>query len=214
VANCHFDKHYRQGLSIITANGLTVERTTFSNTNGTAPECGIDIEPDYASEEATDVVLKDLQLINNMGGGLFMNLGNFNASTADLSIVAQRITVDGRNTSDGVGIAVGNIVDVGGNVSISDSTVRNMKGCGLLIYKKAAGAATVSIDNTEFVHVASGATLDGHSCAPQGGCAAIMVMGGWDPPYTTDMGEFELTNCTIVDGLTERTSRPPIRAGC
>ena len=28
-----------------------------------------------------------------------------------------------------------------------------------------------------------------------------MVMGGWDPPYTTDMGDFELTNCTIVDGF-------------
>ena len=23
----------------------------------------------------------------------------------------------------------------------------------------------------------------------------------WDPPYTTDMGNFELMNCTVVDGF-------------
>ena len=40
VQDCVFDKHYRQGMSIISADGLLVERSTFADTNGTAPEAG------------------------------------------------------------------------------------------------------------------------------------------------------------------------------
>jgi hypothetical protein len=40
------DGAWRNGLSVISANGLHVVNSAFMNTNGTAPQCGIDIEPD------------------------------------------------------------------------------------------------------------------------------------------------------------------------
>jgi hypothetical protein len=40
VRDCLFERHYRQGMSIISASGLLVERTTFALTNGTAPCAG------------------------------------------------------------------------------------------------------------------------------------------------------------------------------
>jgi hypothetical protein len=46
IVDCVFDRNYRQGMSVIAAVNLTVERTIFSNTAGTAPAAGVDLEPD------------------------------------------------------------------------------------------------------------------------------------------------------------------------
>ncbi len=46
VANVVCSNNRRQGLSIGRANNVVLRDSEFSNSNGTAPECGIDIEPD------------------------------------------------------------------------------------------------------------------------------------------------------------------------
>ena len=200
VQDCVFDKHYRQGMSIISADGLLVERSTFSDTNGTAPAAGIDIEPDRPGMYMRAVVLRDVTACNNSGGGFMINAGQLNSSTADISITVTNMTVNG---SAGVGIAVGNVVGVGGSISISGSRVHNTVGCGLAIYRKAAAkaTATLSLADVNFSRVALGdkAEPGKAGCAPQGPCAPLMVMGGWDPPYTVDVGGFSVTGGTIED---------------
>jgi len=46
VANLVSTNNRRQGISIGRANNVVLRDSEFSNSNGTAPECGIDIEPD------------------------------------------------------------------------------------------------------------------------------------------------------------------------
>ena len=46
VANVVSTNNRRQGISIGRANNVVLRDSEFSNSNGTAPECGIDIEPD------------------------------------------------------------------------------------------------------------------------------------------------------------------------
>ncbi|BCT93322.1 hypothetical protein LYSHEL_23460 [Lysobacter helvus] len=46
VANVVCTNNRRQGLSIGRGNNVVIRDSEFSNSNGTAPECGIDIEPD------------------------------------------------------------------------------------------------------------------------------------------------------------------------
>ena len=43
--NCHHN--YRQGLSIASASSLLIVDSRFTDTNGTAPMCGVDLEPDW-----------------------------------------------------------------------------------------------------------------------------------------------------------------------
>lgn len=43
--NCHHN--YRQGLSIASASSLLVVDSQFTDTNGTLPMCGVDLEPDW-----------------------------------------------------------------------------------------------------------------------------------------------------------------------
>ena len=45
------DGAWRNGLSVISAINLTVVDSVFKNTNGTNPQCGIDLEPDFPTDK-------------------------------------------------------------------------------------------------------------------------------------------------------------------
>lgn len=59
----------RQGLSIGPVERVTVVNCTFSNTNGTAPQAGIDLEPQKQGP-ARDVLIRDCLITGNKGSGI------------------------------------------------------------------------------------------------------------------------------------------------
>jgi polygalacturonase len=59
----------RQGLSIGPVRGVRVLRSTFSDTNGTKPQAGIDIEP-QGQGPARDITFSDCTITGNQGSGL------------------------------------------------------------------------------------------------------------------------------------------------
>ncbi len=61
----------RQALTIGGVNGLEVDSCLFTYTNGTAPQDGIDIEPD--SDTAQYVYITNCEISNNVGNGIEMN---------------------------------------------------------------------------------------------------------------------------------------------
>jgi parallel beta-helix repeat protein len=62
----------RQGMSIGPVNGVTVTNSTFSNTNGTKPEAGIDIEP-QAQGPARNITISNCTISGNHGTGIEMH---------------------------------------------------------------------------------------------------------------------------------------------
>lgn len=59
----------RQGLSIGPVRGVNVIHSTFSNTHGTKPQAGIDIEP-QGQGPARDITFSDCTITGNQGSGL------------------------------------------------------------------------------------------------------------------------------------------------
>src|SRR5690606_10482028 len=55
------DNNRRQGLSIQSARHLRVIDCQFTNTDGTSPESGIDIEPDSATDVLDDIVIRNVR---------------------------------------------------------------------------------------------------------------------------------------------------------
>lgn len=156
----------------------------------------IDIEPDRADQQLTNIVLRDLILDGNVCAGFLIGPGHFNSSTKNISIDVTNMTVNG---TEGVGIGIGSMVGVGGHVRISRSRVVDTKGCGFATYGKAATAAFVTLSEMSFSRVALGTNRSGRSgCAPQGPCSPLIVMGNWDPPFTVDVGGFSVGG-TIED---------------
>lgn len=76
----------RQGLSIISAKDVFVRNSTFSNTNGAAPEAGIDLEPDFATDRLQNINITNCTFRNNNYAGIMVGVPKLNANSFPLSI--------------------------------------------------------------------------------------------------------------------------------
>ncbi|MGQ0826976.1 MAG: T9SS type A sorting domain-containing protein [Bacteroidota bacterium] len=66
------DNHRRQGLSVISAQHLKVEHCWFTNTTGTAPAAGVDLEPDNNTQRLIDIVFDKCRFTGNLGAGILI----------------------------------------------------------------------------------------------------------------------------------------------
>ena len=89
----------RQGMSVIGVRNLLVERTVFSATNGTAPQAGVDLEPDDPHQELTNVTFKDCVSVGNSGSGWQFYLRQFDHTTNPFSISLDNFTVVSAGTN-------------------------------------------------------------------------------------------------------------------
>jgi hypothetical protein len=64
------DNNYRQGISVVSAQHLRVENCWFTNTSGTAPQAGVDLEPNQPFERLIDVVFDKCRFTGNAGNGI------------------------------------------------------------------------------------------------------------------------------------------------
>lgn len=72
IKNVLLNNNYRQGISVISANGLLIDRCIFYKTNGTAPEAGIDFEPNHPFNVVRNVVIRNSIFHANRGPGVMV----------------------------------------------------------------------------------------------------------------------------------------------
>lgn len=141
IRDCISDNNHRQGISVISAVNLLVENCTFSNTSGTAPQSGIDLEPDAPNQRLQDIVIRNSIFENNQGSGMDVYLKQFNATSAPVSILFDHCLsrmVEG--AGGGSGISVGAVRDAGpkGIVEFRDTTVDSAGMSDVIVAAKSA----------------------------------------------------------------------------
>lgn len=87
IRDCVCDRNYRQGISVISADGLLIENTVMKDTWGTPPAAGIDLEPNRPSEMLRRCVVRNCVSSGNQGNGYEVYLGPLVASSAPVDIV-------------------------------------------------------------------------------------------------------------------------------
>ena len=87
--------HYRQGVSVISAERLLLERVVMRGTEGTAPMAGIDFEPNMPDERLVDCVLRDCDFVDNAGAGILVATAYTNGTTPPVSVRFERCRVVG-----------------------------------------------------------------------------------------------------------------------
>jgi hypothetical protein len=75
IKNVVCDNNRRQGISVISAIGLTITSPTLINTNGTDPQSGIDFEPNNTSQYLQNIVMTDPFIQNNANHGIHFWIG-------------------------------------------------------------------------------------------------------------------------------------------
>ena len=136
------DNNYRQGISIISVDGLLVEDSSFNNTWGTPPSSGVDIEPDTATERIKNVVFRNCRFNDNYGDGIEVFLANLRTNSENVSILFDHCNVTSRR---GPGIRVTRVGDDGpdGLIEFRNCVVEGTEGYGLKVRDKSADHARV-----------------------------------------------------------------------
>ena len=102
IRDCVCDRNHRQGISVISAENLLVENCVFKNTKGTAPEDGVDFEPNNPSERFVNCVFRNCVSENNAGNGFELALSQSRNTTTPCSIRFENC----RTVGDCMGIKV------------------------------------------------------------------------------------------------------------
>jgi hypothetical protein len=191
-----FDNH-RQGISVISAVNLRVENCTFAATSGTAPESGVDIEPDTPNQRLVNLLFKNCIFEDNHGHEIALYLKQMDHTTAPVSIRFEHCL--SRQTDPSVGgwsgMTVGAIRDDGpkGLIEFVDCVSENTGEEGIKVYDKSADGALVRFVRCKW----SNPWTSPH---PEHAYPRVPVLIQLrKPSNTTRLGGVEFQDCYVYD---------------
>ena len=100
LTNLICDDHYRQGFSITGVKNLYVKNCKFLNTGGTAPQAGLDLEPNYKGGVGLqNIVFENCEFSGNRMAGIYLSNNSHVATT-----VTFRNCLIKNNLAGGIGL--------------------------------------------------------------------------------------------------------------
>jgi len=207
IRNCDALDNHRQGISVISAQDLLIENCEFSGTSGTAPQAGIDFEPNRADERLVNCIVRNCLFRGNAGAAMQVYLKPLDATSQPLSIRfencvagagAPGATPDELRAAGvkcGAGIAVGAIKDDGpqGVVEFVNCTVESAGREAVTVYDKSAKSATVRFDRCHF-------DAPWVAVTPEDAAARASIVISRNRPNTADIvGGVDFVDCMVHD---------------
>jgi len=74
IYDADIDNGRRNGISIISGNNILIDNAIVSNTYGTNPMAGIDVEPNNNNDFLKNITLKNIYTFNNKNSGIILSL--------------------------------------------------------------------------------------------------------------------------------------------
>lgn len=115
--------HYRQGISVISAQDLRIERVEMSFTEGTPPSAGIDFEPNYADERILRCVLSNCVIHSNRGPAISAVLRVMDESSREIDIRVEDSYIAGSPIS----LLVFGAGRVGGRIQFTNTALQGIQ---------------------------------------------------------------------------------------
>lgn len=180
------DDNHRQGISVISAKNLTIENCSLLNTSGTAPQAGIDFEPNGDDEQLTNITMKNCYISGNKGAGVLVYLKNLKHTSTPVSINIENCIM--KNDYDH-GIAVGAVSEDGpqGKLIFKNCYIDGSKRGGIVVYDKSSKGLDVIFDSCVCFN-----TPDKQKGYP-------IKINQWRKSITSDIGNVLFNNCVIFD---------------
>ena len=150
IRNCICDNNNRQGISVISADGLLIERTVMKNTRGTAPRSGIDFEPNTSRQVLKKIVMRNCLTENNAGAGYELYAGSHGRSSEPIDIMLENCrSVGDRTTAFKVAFASRNSDGLprGGTIRAKNCTFSGCKSSSVMVRNKPNGVVDVLLEN-------------------------------------------------------------------
>lgn len=179
--------HNRQGISVISAENLTIENTVMKDTWGTAPQAGIDFEPNETSEKLVNVVMRNCVSENNRGDAYDFYIPTLNAESAEVSVRFENCT--SRGCLRGLVITTGNDEQaaVKGKMEFINCKFEGSEHAGVIINQKPANGCKLRFVKCEVSNTAVKQTAQ----------TPIIFSSGSN--NTESIGGVEFVDCTVKD---------------
>ncbi len=193
-------KNQRQGMTVISVDGLQVKNSTFSETSGQSPSAGIDFEPESAQDRLNNITVTNCTFRDNYGPGVMLAVNKLNGSTRPIDITFRNIKVSNNSinnprlypTEIDLGTSSKYITNpVKGNITFDGLSVENSRWSAIWT-KKTLESYHVKIKNAVIKNVSKGSSL-----------AAIHIgLLGYGNKANANMGGFTFENVLIdYDGV-------------
>lgn len=99
VENVTSEDHYRQGISLISAENMVIRNSRFISTRGTAPQCGIDFEPNYPGERFVNIVIDNCEFSENASAGIMFHIPHLKENSTPVSVTVKNSKIDSINAA-------------------------------------------------------------------------------------------------------------------
>lgn len=86
IERFNIDRARRNGISVISGINVTIKDGIISNTNGTAPQCGICLEPNTTTEFLQNILIEDVTAINSVRSGVLFGLKGYVSTPNDVTV--------------------------------------------------------------------------------------------------------------------------------
>lgn len=155
VVNVHCDNNRRNGMSVISVDGLTVSGSAFTDSNGTGPSAGIDFEPDPALpalpppspytqkvyNRLANITVTDCYMAGNVNYGALVQAANLAGAptTSPIGVTLNRCLLGPQQAAAGQSAPSPSFAhagpgdageDPGGSVTLSNSLIRTAPNSG------------------------------------------------------------------------------------
>ena len=186
ILNVICDNNRRQGVSVVSVDGLAIKNSLFKNTKGAAPQAGVDIEPNK-NDVVKNVSIENCTFLNNAGYGLNI----YGGTGLCTDITAKNCIIDKSN----IGLSIG-----GGEgvlrIAISDFKISNCPSQSIAINK---GSDVVNISKVDILNSAKNAVTVNRGLNVK--LSGLNVKG-----YTTTGLDVQLSNFITVESSTFSTT--------
>ncbi|HHJ49568.1 MAG TPA: T9SS type A sorting domain-containing protein [Phaeodactylibacter sp.] len=141
IKNCKIDDNYRQGISITSAKNVLIEHCEITNTSGTPPAFGIDLEPDNTYDQLDNIRIQSCRISGNEGGGLLCSLWNLDDSSEPVNIKVSDCYI-ASNQHEGIVIDVNASSAPTGYLYFENCLIENQPGNAIFSDKRASVSLT------------------------------------------------------------------------
>jgi hypothetical protein len=203
VVDSIFDQNFRQGFSLISGRHIFIYRCHFTNTSGTNPQSGMDIEPNTAAGVLSDVHVEDSFSTGNAGPGVILAFWKLNSTSqpVDVNILRHHSSSNKLSGYDADSNDISS--NAQGQALVQDSFSENDGDYGAFGHWYEANGPTLIFQNLTITNP--------HQNGPDptyGDSAAVGLMRGGNKPADTNVPlgniQFQGVNIAITNGKVDR----------
>ena len=129
TARVHVDNARRNGYSITMVDSFVSTNDIIENTHGTNPQCGVDVEPNLATDLCREIIFDNLYTKNNAAYGFIAALIGGNETNNFTNIKVNNMRSQGDNRGIGVRPGAGKL----GEITFNEPVITNSTLNGILI---------------------------------------------------------------------------------